>query len=199
MSRFAEGVREILTREITKLDIGSIPSAVAANVSVEEQVPIVHRTVIDLNDVPITISDANVGGGVAIYTFPEGHIRVLGAIVRNLKIKTTSALASTLNAGVALSVGVGTVKTTTQGSGTLATTQQNIVNQFAATSSAVVNEDPAAVNAGGITTPLAIDGTGTKGNVNLNIGVPTATDIDGDATVTVDGQIEIDWMLMGDY
>lgn len=199
MPNFSEAVKKRRYREITDIDNGAVPSAVLSNVTVEEQLLEVHKTVINLAALPVSLTDLHVGGGTKIFTFPEGRICVLGAHVKNLQVTTTSVLASTLNAGVNLSVGVGSVVTATQDSGTLATTQQDVVNQFTAVSSATINVAGAAVNGNGPSAPLSFDGTTTPQPLYLNIGVPTGTDIDGDATVTVDALVEVAWVLIGDH
>lgn len=181
---------------ITNRDIG-LPAS--TTITAEERFERIHHTVLNLVDFPISISDTNVGGGAKIYDFPEGRIMIYGAIAKNMTPKTTSVLASTLNASKTLSMGVGTVQTTTQGSGTLATTQQDIVNTFAPVSSATINVDGTAASGKDDGTPQGFDGTTTPVDAFLNVGVPTATDIDGDATITVTGEIHIWWSLIGDY
>ncbi len=168
-----------------------------ATVSVAEQSGVVHQTVVSLVNTPMTIVDANVGGGVKIYTFPEGRIMVLGA-VGTVAFTTTSTLSSTLNTGVTVNWGLGSVITTTQNSGTLATTQQDIIPTTAATASATISVAGAASN-GALAAAAQFDGTTTPVAVNLNVGVATATDIDGDATVLVNGTMVISWINLGDY
>lgn len=168
----------------------------ATNVATE-QMGAVHQTLITLNATPITIVDANVGGGTKIYTFPEGRILLLGA-VGSMAFTTTSVLASTLNAGVTINWGLGSVLTTTQASGTLATTEQDMLPTTNATASATINV-AGAVSNGKLASGLQFDGTATATAVNLNVGVATATDIDGDATVTVAGTVVLTWIHLGDY
>lgn len=155
----------------------------------------VHKTIIDLADLGVlTLLDATVGLGTKIYTFPVGRILIHGARLKNLAVTTTSVLASTLNASKTLSAGVGS---TTQANGTVATTEQDIVNVFGPTSSATINVAGTAASGNGPSAPFSLDGTGTAIAAFFNIGVPTATDIDGDATVTVTGMAEITWSNIG--
>lgn len=168
----------------------------ATNVATE-QMGAVHQTLITLNATPLTLVDANVGGGTKIYTFPEGRILLLGA-VGSMAFTTTSVLASTLNAGVTINWGLGSVLTTTQASGTLATTEQDMLPTTNATASATINVAGAASN-GKLAASAQFDGTATATAVNLNVGVATATDIDGDATVTVAGTVVLTWIHLGDY
>jgi hypothetical protein len=158
-----------------------------------------HYTVLTLAGLPMAISDTNFGGGSKIYTFPEGNIAILGATA-TVTETTTSAILSTLKANKTLSVGVGSVQTTTQQSGTLVTTQQDIVNAFACTSGAVINVAGTAVNGKQLgTTTIRLDGTTTAQPIWLNCGVVTSTDIDADATTTWSGTVTVTWVYNGDY
>lgn len=180
---------------VTTKNIGA--AAGTGSTAVEYGNGLLHQTVITLAALPVSLSDTNVGGGTKIYDFPEGRIRVIGA-VGTITPTTTSVLTSTLNASKTLSWGVGSVQTTSQASGTLATTQQDIINAASATSSATINVAGTAGNGkdGG---DVAFDGTATAIDAYLNVGVPTATDIDADATITVSGTITITWEYLGDY
>lgn len=191
----AQAKKRIDYIETTTIELGT---KATTTTSIEEQKPVLHKTVITLNDVSVSVSDANVGGGTLIYTFPEGRIWIMGSIAVSVTPTTTSTLASTLNASSTLSVGVGTVQTTTQASGTLATTQQDLVAAFAATSSATINVAGTAGN-GILAASAFFDGTSTAKTAYLNVGVPTATDIDGNATVTFTGTVTIYWAKLGDY
>lgn len=179
----------------------SLPGvAGASTVTVVEKGDGLYRqTVITFTALAMSLSQAHVGGGSKIYTFPEGNISILGAIAKNVIPTTTSAILTTLNGSKTLSVGVGSVQTVLQDSGTLATTEQDIVNAFAATSSATINVAGTGGN-GSITatTLLRYDGTATPIAIYLNCGVPTASDIDGNATTTWSGTITINWCYNGD-
>jgi hypothetical protein len=179
----------------TAVNVGTVGGATIT--AVESGNGFFHQTVLTLTNTPITLVDANVGGGVLIYTFPKGRISIYDASA-SVAPTTTSAIASTLNSGVTLSVGVGSVITTTQGSGTLTTTQQDIVNAFAGTSSTTINV-AAAVVVGKIsaTTLIRYDGTSTATVANLNCQVGTATDIDADATTTWSGTVTMLWTFNG--
>jgi hypothetical protein len=173
-------------------------TAAAATVAVSEKGNGIYRqTVLTLTALAMALSDANVGGGSKIYTFPQGNITILGATAVVAET-TTSAILTTLNGGKTLSAGVGSVQTVAQASGTLVTTEQDIVNAFAPVSSTVINVAAAAA-AGKLsaTTLTRYDGSVTPQAIYLNCGVPTATDIDGDATTTWSGTITIDWMYNG--
>lgn len=184
--------------EATSLENGVNPDPLT--IGIQEQLGKVHKTIIKLTAFPITLSDLHVGGGAKIFTFPEGRIMIYGATAKNVVPTTTSIIASTLNASKTLSAGIGTVQTATQDSGTLVTTQQDIVNAFAPVSSATINVAGTGANGKDDGTPQGFDGTATAIALFLNFGVPTATDIDGDATITVNAdEITIWWSLIADY
>lgn len=152
----------------------------------------IHSTVLTLTAVPITVRDTEQGGGIKIYTFPQGKIVRLGA-VSNLTITTTSALASTLNAGVTGNHGVGSA---TQSSATLATTEQDFIQVTNFTSSATIDVAPAAVKAYGIPSVTLLDGSSTPISLFMNVAVAGATDIDADATVEVNGTVTVHWIKL---
>ena len=188
------GGLSMTTSPTTSANVGAAATGVTA---VEYGNGINHQTVLSFTALAMALSDTNVGGGTLLYTFPVGNISVLAGLA-SVAETTTSTLASTLNAGVTLSVGVGSVQTTTQGSGTLVTTQQDLVNAFSATSSATINV-AGAVAKGKVTatTLLRFDGTSSAITAYLNCGVPTGTDIDGDATTTWTGTVTLTWVYDG--
>lgn len=165
---------------------------------------IIRKTVFTLAAMSITIPDATAYVGQQLYDFPAGRIRILGCC-SSLAFTTTSTIASTLNSGVTVSYGIGTV---TASSTTLATTMMNAmpgsgetVKTF--TSSTTINVAGTTVT--GILAAVSaaqlgalIDGTATAADLYLNLAVPTGTDIDADATVTVTGSIELTWINEGD-
>lgn len=165
---------------------------------------IVRKTVFTLTNMPVTITDALAYASQQLYDFPEGNIRFLDCVAR-ITPTTTTAIASTLNSGVTVAWGIGTAAAS---STTLATTMMNAmpgsgesVNTF--TSSTTINVAAAADN--GILAHTATarglagaDGTSTPVDLFFNLAVPTNTDIDGDATVTFTGTIELTWINGGD-
>lgn len=176
--------------------VGSVPHAVRPYVTVVESGDSqIHKTVLTLAALPITMRDTEQGGGAQIYTFPLGRIFHMGSI-GSIAVTTTSVLADTLNAGVTCNWGVGT---TTQASATVATTEQDLVNVAAFTASATINVAGATATGVGAAVLASHDGTTTAKAAFLNLAVATATDIDANATVTVSGTITINWMNIGDY
>lgn len=154
-----------------------------------------HRTVCTLTATPLTIADATVGAGVKIYDFPEGSITFLAA-VGTVTETTTSTLASTLHSGSTYNWGIGT---TTQANGTLATTEQDIIQTTNGTSSATINVAAAASTAiRSATTVAQFNGTATPVDAYFNVGIASGAAIDADATTTWTGTITITWLFNGD-
>lgn len=151
----------------------------------------IHRTTFTFAAVPLTLADATVGAGVKLYTFPMGAISVLGA-AGQVAETTTSALAGTLNTGVTYNWGLGS---TTQANGTLATTEQNILQTTNGVASATIAVAGATSKAGKSNAPAMLDGHVTPAAIFFNVGVAAATDIDADATVTFTGTLRVDWMI----
>jgi hypothetical protein len=159
-----------------------------ATVTATETMGVVNKTVLTFTALPITMRDTEQGGGVKVYDFPAGRIAFLGA-TGSIAVTTTSVLADTLNAGVTCNWGIGS---TTQASATLATTEQNIIQVAAFTSSATINVAGAAAAGFGAATALA-----SPVDAYLNLAVAGATDIDANATVTVTGTATIYWVNLG--
>ncbi len=179
----------------TSANVGAVASGVAATASaVEYGDGIVHKTVITLTALPLTLADATQGAGVELYDFPEGDITILGSS-GSVAETTTSTLASTLNASATYNWGVGT---TTQANGTLATTEQDIIPTTNGTASATINVAGAASAAGRASAPACFDGHASAKKAFFNVGIATATDIDADATTVWSGTITIVWTFNGD-
>lgn len=151
------------------------------------------QTTITLRDVAQSVVNGTEYQGTKIYDFPQARMYVIGAIA-TLQQKTTSALASTLNASSTGAIGVGTA---TASATTLATTMQDIIPTTAFTSSATVNVAGTAVSAV-LASPAVFDGTGTAKDLYLNTAYATTTDVDADATQTISGKIVITWANLGD-
>lgn len=173
----------------------SIGAVNGATVSAFETVDgLVRRTVIQVQNLPLTLADAGQGAGVKIYDFPEGRILMLGAVGAMAMI-TTSVLASTLHGGVTCKWGVGS---TIQANATLATTEQDLIPVTTLVASATINVTGAQAKAS-LAAALQLDGTTTPVDAFLNVSIPTGTDIDANATVLLTGTIQLTWINLGDY
>jgi hypothetical protein len=153
----------------------------------------IHSTILKLTNVPVTVRDTEQGGGVDLYMFPRGKIIRLGAAA-NLSFTTSSDVDTTLNASKTCQFGLGSA---TQTNTTLATTEQDIVQVTAFTSSAETDVASAEVKGYGVGTFTLLDGASTLIHMYLNVAVAGAGDIDLDATVLVNGSIVVNWICLG--
>lgn len=160
----------------------------------QEQFGAFNYTRLTLDNVGQTVVNGTEYQSNLIFTFPEGRILVLGCTA-TLKQKTTSALASTLNASSTGAISLGTAAASAT---TLATTMVNLLPSTAFTSSATVNVGGTAVSAA-LAASAHFDGTGTAIPVYLNTAYATTADVDGDATQTISGTVNLIWVALGDY
>ena len=152
------------------------------------------QTTLTLNNVPQTVDNGTEYQGTKIYDFPQGRILVMG-VTATLQQKTTSVLASTLNASSTGAISLGTA---TASATTLATTMVDLLPSTAFTSSATINVAGTAVSAA-LAASAQFDGTTTAKDVYLNTAYATTGDVDADATQTISGTIVITWTNLGDY
>lgn len=169
-------------------------AAIAGLSVVHKQVGFLRQSVFTLDNVAQTVVNGTEYQGTKLYDFPEGRVLVLGVTAR-LQQKTTSALASTLNASSTGAVSLGTV---TASATTLATTMVDLLPSTAFTSSATVNVAGTAVGAA-LAASAQFDGTTTAKSMFLNSAFATTTDVDGDATITWSGTITVTHIDLGDY
>jgi hypothetical protein len=152
------------------------------------------QTTLTLANVAQTVVNGTEYQGTKIYDFPNCRMNVLG-VTATLQQKTTSALASTLNASSTGAIGLGTA---TASATTLATTMVDFLPSTAFTSSATVNVAGTAVSAA-LAAAAQFDGTATAKDLYLNTAYATTADVDGDATQTISGTVVITWINLGDY
>lgn len=176
---------------VTTAGVGSSP--VASVVATEFGASGLHQTVLTLTDAPILVTDALAYGSLKIYDFPEGRIHVLGCVA-TLAPKTTTAIASTINSGVAGAVGLGTAAASAV---TLATTMVDLLPSTVIATSTTINVAAAAVTPV-LAAAAVFNGTSTAIDAYLNTSITTATDIDADGTLAYSGTIRITWVNLGD-
>lgn len=160
----------------------------------QEQFGSFYQTTLTLVDVPQTVVNGTEYQSTTLYTFPEGRLYVVGCTA-TLQQKTTSVLASTLNASSTGAISLGTVAAS---STTLSGTMVDLLPSTAFTSSATINVAGTAVSAA-LASPAAFDGTSAAKAVRLNTAYATTTDVDADATQTISGTIVLTWIWLGDY
>ena len=151
-------------------------------------------TTLTLANVAQTVTNGTEYQGTKIYGFPAGRISILG-VTATLQQKTTSALASTLNAGSTGAIALGTA---TASNVSLTGTMVDLLPSTAFTSSSTINVAGTAVSAA-LAAAAQFDGTSTAKDVYLNTAYATTTDVDGNATQTISGTVVITWINLGDY
>jgi hypothetical protein len=154
--------------------------------------PFVYTTLI-LENVAQAVVNGTEYQGTKIYDFPESRILVLG-VTATLQQKTTSTLASTLNASSTGAISLGSASATNV---SLTSTMVDFLPSTAFTSSATINTAGTAVTAA-LAASAQFNGTVTPVDLFLNTAYATTTDVDGDATQTISGTIRIVWCLLGD-
>ena len=155
---------------------------------------VIHQTTLTLDEVAQAVTNGTEYQDTKLYTFPEGRILILG-VTESLAQKTTSALASTLNASSTGALALGTVAASNV---SLTSTMVNLLPSTAFTSSATVNVAGSAAPAA-LAAEAQFDGTTTAIPLYLNSAFATTTDVDGDATQTWTGTITVSWINLGDY
>jgi len=151
------------------------------------------QTTLTLNDVAQTVVNGTEYQGTKIFTFPETRMWVVGTVA-TLQQKTTSVLASTLNASSTGAIALGTA---TASNVSLTGTMVDFLPSTAFTSSATINVAGTAVTAV-LAAAAFFDGTGTAKDLYLNTAYATTTDVDADATQTISGSVRITWINLGD-
>ena len=181
-----------INNTINSYDLGSTPLT-TVSVKHEQFGPFV-KTTLTLDNVAQSVVNGTEYQGTKIYDFPQCRM-LLNGVTATLQQKTTSALASTLNAGSTGAIGLGTA---TASATTLATTMVDFLPSTAFASSATVNVAGTAVSAA-LSASAQFDGTSTAKDLYLNTAYATTTDVDGNATQTISGTIVIVWTNLGDY
>lgn len=159
-----------------------------------EQFGPLHQTVLTLDGVGQTVTNGTEYQSTLLFTFPEGRILVLGNTA-TLKQKTTSTLASTLNASSTGAISLGTAAASNV---SLTGTMVDLLPSTAFTSSATVNVFGTAVSAA-LAAAAQFDGTSSAKAMYLNTAYATTTDVDADATQVISGTIRLTWIFLGDY
>ena len=183
-----------------KITVTGSPGAIGttanvAGLSVKHKVvgPLV-QSVFTFTDMVQAVVNGTEYQSTKLYDFPKGVINVMGAVL-TIQQKTTSDVASTLNASKTGAVGVGTV---TASSTTLSTTMQDIIPTTAFTTSATTNTAGTAVSAQ-LAAAAQFDGTTTAKSLFLSTAYATTADVDADATQTLTGTLTVTWLNIGAY
>jgi hypothetical protein len=175
--------------------IGSVTQPASGTIlHKHEQFGPLYQVTLTLDNVAQTVVNGTEYQSTLLYTFPEGRILVHG-VTATLQQKTTSTLATTLNASVTGAIALGTAAASNV---SLTGTMVDLLPSTAFTSSATINVPGAAVSAA-LASSAQFDGTSAAKTMRLNTAYATTTDVDGDATQTISGTIVLTYVWLGDY
>jgi hypothetical protein len=160
--------------------------------AVERGVGAYHETVLTLDELSVTMTDAGAAGchgSAKLYDFPAGVIQILGASY-NL---TTLAGAGGIGDTAAL---VGSLGSVTAGvdNATLTTTEADLI----ASTTGTLTDGAGVLQKHGSLVATAFDGHTTPMDAFLNLAVPDAGS-SADDTVAVSGTVRILWVQLGDW
>ena len=179
-------------------NIASVGAAVqpasGAVVVKHEQFGSLCKTTLTLDNVAQAVTNGTEYQSTQIYDFPAGRLLVLG-VTATLQQKTTSTIASTINASSTGAISLGTVAASNV---SLTSTMVDLLPSTAFTSSATINVAGTAVSAA-LAASAHFDGTTTAKDMYLNTAYATTADVDGNGTQTISGTIVITWINLGDY
>lgn len=152
----------------------------------------VHKTVLTLASLSITMTDAGANGSHGaqkVYDFPAGAIQILGCSYD----LTTLAGAGGITDTAALVGSLGSVTNDTADA-TLTSTEADLI----ASTTGTLSSGAGTLKKHGSVVTTAFDGTTTAVDAFLNVSVPDAGS-SADDTLTVSGTITICWVNLGDY
>lgn len=166
-------------------------AAAGTGVTAAQGAVVTRKTRITLDGAEVTMTDATTNGnhgGLKIYDFPTGLIRIVGAIAA----VSVEGLDTGVDADAAVVASLGTVVVANTNE-TLTSTEADIIASTAATFT-----DAAGTFNGVSAADVTFDGTGTPKGLYINFAVPGA-DADGGDTFTLDGYVDIFWEFLGDH
>jgi hypothetical protein len=152
----------------------------------------VHKTVLTLDSLSVTMTDATTSGchgAHKLYDFPAGPIQILGSSMNLTTLAGSGGIAN--GAALVGSIGSATVGTN---NATLTTTEADLIASKAGTLTAGAGT----LASHGSLVATAFDGTATAVDAFLNLAVPDA-DSSASDTVTVNGTVTLHWINLGDY
>jgi hypothetical protein len=171
---------------------GAAGAAASISVAVAESSAGAIKTVMTLDSVVITMTDATTAGShgsLKLYDFPECNLLFLGGTCDLVITAGEGGITDT--AAVVGSVGTVTVGTD---NATLTTTEADLIPSTASPLTGGVGATKGKTVTAGV---VVFDGTGTAKDAFLNFAVPDADSADDD-TLIVSGTITLVWSNLGD-
>lgn len=194
----AAGVRVVdssgqLLQTVAGVD-ATVGTAANGATAVESGNGAVHKTVITLSDVEVTVGNTTgvSFGGTKIYDFPQGRILVLGSVLANVTFDLTDAGNVTpIDAADGGDISVGT---TVAGDGTLTNADVDLIP------STSIDPISGGVTGAALAAAAQFDGTTDAVDAYFNVLIDDADVADAASDVLlVSGTLTIHWVLLGDY
>ena len=187
-----------LTNQSTDVVSGGGAGSAVANVTAEELGDgVVHKTLLRVTNLPITVISVTTGAGVGgskIYDFPEGQLNVLGTVADLALVIAEADQADFTDATPAGDIGVGTVAPANADALGTDATDDNFSTAVALTMAAYSSSSQLVSEAA-----LIHDGTSTAIDMLVNVFIDAADIDDGTtSTVYVSGTVLIHWVNLGD-
>ena len=187
-----------LTDESTDVVSGGGAGTPVANVTAEELGDgVVHKTLLRVANLPITVISVTTGAGVGgskVYDFPEGQLNVLGTVADLALVIAAGDQADFTDATPAGDIGVGTVAPANADALGTDATDDNFSTAVALTMAAYSSSSQLVSEAA-----LIHDGSSTAIDMLINVLIDAADIDDGTtSTVYVSGTVLIHWMNLGD-
>jgi hypothetical protein len=152
-----------------------------------------HKTVLTVAALPITVTDTGGAGGgqgsQKVYDFPEGPIQLIGSSYNLTTARSSTGIAAT----AALVGSLGSVAAD-NANATLTSTEADMI----ASTAGPLTAGAGSLKSHGSLVATAFDGHTTALDAILNLAVPDAN-ISATDTITLNGTITLTWANLGDY
>jgi hypothetical protein len=172
--------------------IGTLANVAGLTVK-HKQMGNVIQSIFTLTNVEQSVVNGTEYQSTLLFTFPQTFIKVNGSVA-SLAQKTTSTLASSINAS---STGAWSIGTAAASSTTLSSAMANFIASNAFTSSSTVNVAGDTVTDASRIAIIVDSNTSAKSSLYLNSAFATTGDVGGDGTQTFSGTFIVNWMDLG--
>lgn len=198
---FTAGTAQVKLSNLSAPTVASMSAGIpsVSTVTAEEQGDgILHKTILRLESVPVSVVSVTTGagvGGTKIYDFPQGRLNVLGTMADLTAVIASGDQADFTDATPEGDIGIGTVAPANADALGTDATDDDLATATAMTMAAYSDDVQCPSEAA-----LQFDGTTTAKDLFVNMLVDAA-DIDDDTTSTVyvSGVVVITWTNLGDF
>lgn len=197
---FTAGTAQVKLSNLSSEAVASESAGIAASTATAEEQGdgIIHKTIIRLDSVPVSVVSVTTGagvGGTKIYDFPQGRLNILGTMADLTFVIAEGDQADFTDATPEGDVGIGTVAPANADALGTDATDDDFSTATAITMAAYSGDVQCPSEAA-----LHMDGTSTAKDMFVNALID-AGDIDDDTTSTVyvSGWVAVTWMNLGDF